>query len=244
MRPQDSGGATPMTPKKGRNGISSSPRQAPGHGLGVEAGVDQVGVIEVLRQGAAQGAEAGVAPVLAKLDILDAHLQHVAGSGAAHRHRAGQDVPGHGPFRLLVDLHHVGKDGEVAPGQHAGLAGQAVHGHRVPRVHLQHRRERRLEVAPMDGGGRGGDRVMPGHGGPPSRLSGPWSHPADRPHRSRMMPRRRRLIRSASKARPNSWRDSASSWAAPGAGVDTVSVLPSSISATTGPASVLAQRAT
>ena len=92
--PQSAGGATPITPKKGESGrVMPGPTGTrAGHRLLVDRDVQHAAVGEVLRQGADQRAEAAEAPVAAELDPLDVDAQAVAGLGALHRDRPGEDV--------------------------------------------------------------------------------------------------------------------------------------------------------
>jgi hypothetical protein len=68
--------------------------------------VDDRGVVELVGQGALQGADGGKAPALVQGDIEDVDLQHVAGFGALYMDRAGQHMGGGagGAFLQRLDL--------------------------------------------------------------------------------------------------------------------------------------------
>ena len=84
-----------------RNG--RAPGQLRGHRRAVDRQDAAAEQRIILRQRAAQRPDQVPAPIDRELDRLDAHLQRVAGLGAAHRHRPGQDVRSGRRFQLFAD---------------------------------------------------------------------------------------------------------------------------------------------
>ena len=111
MRPAASGGATPMLPKNGRSGISMLSRELGDVALQVER-MTSSGALEILRgQHAALRAEAVVGVWNGDADLLDAHLQRVAGLGAFDIDGAGEDVAARAfVLHLGVDRFQLGLD--------------------------------------------------------------------------------------------------------------------------------------
>ena len=94
MVPNAGGGATPITPKNGAS-VSSVPHGSDAHAArAIDRDVAEHRLVEILRQRAGERADHVVAPVGARLDLLDADLQHVARLGAGDGDRAGDDVAG------------------------------------------------------------------------------------------------------------------------------------------------------
>src|SRR5262249_30891542 len=97
------------------------------------------------------------------LDVEDVDLEYVAGFGAAHRDRAGQDVPGHHPLALRMDVVELGRDMEFAAvGHHVGAAADGLDRDFVAAPDREDRLELGFKEAPMAGFGTG-LQVMMGH---------------------------------------------------------------------------------
>ncbi len=119
--------------------------------------------MEIVGQRAGQRLDQIVAPVLAKLDVEDVDLEHVAGFGAADGDRAGQDVPGHHPLALGMDVVELRRDVEFASiGHHIGAAADGLDRDLVAARYREDRLQLGFEKAPMAGFGAG-FQVMMGH---------------------------------------------------------------------------------
>ena len=135
--------------------------------------------------GVAAEALAGVLRIGARprRDVEDAHLEHVAGLGAAHRDRAGADVHAQALPGAAAEQRGVHRTGaapvDVLPAavpvvhalrarialDHArrvviGVMGERLDGHEVAGFDLDHRRQRFAEVAPVHRLVRDGDVVV------------------------------------------------------------------------------------
>ncbi len=82
--------------------------------VAIERDVEDARLVEIVGQRAGQRLDQIVAPVLAQLDVEDVDLQHVAGLGTDYGDRAGEDVPGHHPLALGVDVVELGRDVKFA----------------------------------------------------------------------------------------------------------------------------------
>ena len=119
---------------------------------------------EVVRQGAGERADDVIAPVLAQLDILDGDLQHMAGLGAADGDGTGEKVARQLARHDAVDLLQLGRRLEAALGHDLGGAADGLDRHTVAAGDREHRLERGIEIAPVDGLGIGFQEVL-GHDG-------------------------------------------------------------------------------
>ena len=135
--------------------------------------------------GVAAEAFAGVLRIGAgpRRDVEDAHLEHVAGLGAAHRDWAGADVHAEALPGAAAEQRGVHRTGAApvdvllaaVPVVHAlrtrialdhagsiviGMVGERLNGHEIARFDLDQRRQRLAEVAPVHRPVRDGDVVV------------------------------------------------------------------------------------
>jgi hypothetical protein len=73
-------------------GQLETPRQPSDHPRAIEGNMDEAHFLEIVGQRPGQRPDHVVAPVVMQLDRLDPHLKHLAGLGAAHGDRPGEDV--------------------------------------------------------------------------------------------------------------------------------------------------------
>src|SRR5436190_22982604 len=66
--------------------------------------------MEVVWQGACEGPDQVIAPVLPGPDIENFYLQDIAGLSAFDRDRTGQDMSGHHPFVFGVNFPQLGRN--------------------------------------------------------------------------------------------------------------------------------------
>ena len=141
------------------------------HALAVERNVEQPGLVEIVRQGAGQGADQVPAPVLPQLDVENFDLQHVAGLGALDRDRTGQDMAGQHPLAFGVNLGQLGRHVKLRAIRHrVRAAADGVDGHLIAAGDGEDGFQFRFEKAPVAGLGAGLQMVVR-HGGFPGR---PW----------------------------------------------------------------------
>ena len=108
--------------------------------------------MEIVGQGAGEGADQIVTPVLAEFDIEDVDFKHVTHFGALDRHRTGQDMTGHHPLALGMHLGDFGRDVKFGfIGHHLRAAADGVDGYVVAAFDGEHRLQLGFEIAPMAG---------------------------------------------------------------------------------------------
>ena len=161
--PADSGGATPMEPKKGCSGMVDAGGEGGDHPGAVERDDFGAAVGEVVGEEAAAGAEAVAGEVGVELDFEDADFEDVAGLGFGDGDGAGEDVAAGaavGCGDLFVDA--AEPIGDLGGGDAFALeafgwaaGGGGLHDDGVAGVHGERGLGVRGIVAPGDGGGRG-----------------------------------------------------------------------------------------
>ena len=127
----------------------------------------QAELVEIALQGSGERANDVVSPILAKLDVLDPHFEHVARLGAFDRNRAGEDVAGKRLLGIGVNVRHLGRRAEsgFGPGVNVRSAGDRIDGDRIAAPDRELRLQGGIEEAPM---ARRAARLemMVGHAGP------------------------------------------------------------------------------
>ena len=108
--------------------------------------------MEIVGQGACEGADQIVTPILPELDIENVDFKHVTRFGALDRHRTGQDMTRHHPLAFGMHLAEFGRD--VKPGfigHHFRATADGVDGDVVAAFDGEHRLQLGFEKAPMAG---------------------------------------------------------------------------------------------
>src|SRR5437764_497549 len=112
--------------------------------------------MEIVWQGAGEGPDQVIAPILPEPDIEDFNLQDIAGLSAFDRDRTGQDMSGHHPFVFGVNFHQFGRN--VKPGgvgQDLRAAADRVNRHLIAAGDGEDGLQPRFKDAPVTGLGAG-----------------------------------------------------------------------------------------
>ena len=121
--------------------------------------------MEIVWQGAGEGPDQVIAPILPEPDIENFNLQDIAGLSAFDRDRAGQDMSGHHPFVFGVNFPQFGRN--VKPGgvgQDVRAAADRVNRHLIAAGDGEDGLQSGFKEAPVTGPGAG-MQVMVGHDG-------------------------------------------------------------------------------
>ena len=104
--------------------------------------MQQAFVRKVFRQGAGQGANDVVAPVLAELHVDDPDLENIARPCALDGDRSGQNMAGQYRLAFAMQFRQFGQNLKVGLRHDIGTARHALDRHLIARFYLADRRQR------------------------------------------------------------------------------------------------------